>query len=201
MDTSQAPADPSTSVAVKQAKCSICADPRLSDINASLAAHGIRKTSRDMDLSLPSLQRHSANHLAPRQAPEPEQAKNETLRQAEIAERIALRNARRARNGTDIKASNGAITSLVKAIELGGKARKELQPGTQVNLTLTTVQQVAVDAHAHCVKMSTRDITVEAIAWLEARVGAGDAHACAEVGRLAERVASVSTLTQCADAQ
>ena len=192
METSQAPAEPNTSQPVRQ-RCSICADPRIADINASIATHGLRKTSRDLDLSLAALQRHNVNHMAPQPQAVTPTAKNATLRQAETAERIALRNAREARRGTDIKASNGAIASLVKAIELGGKARKELLPGHQVNVTLTQVQQVAVDRYSECVKMDTPAITDEAERWLAALVTAGDAHACAAVARLAQQVAPIDS--------
>ena len=192
METSQAPAEPTTSLPARQ-RCTICADPRLADINASIAAHGLRKTSRDMDISLAALQRHNVNHLLPQRPAQPGAVKNETLRQAEIAERIGLRNARAARRSGDLKASNGAIASLVKAIELGGKARKELLPGTQVNVTLTAVQQTAVDRYSECVKMDTPAITDEAERWLSALVTAGDAHACAAVARLAQQVAQPSS--------
>ena len=100
-----------------------------------------------------------------------------TLRDVSGLVRAAKRHLNRSRAGDDLKATNGAITAVAKALELAGKLRGELQSGAQVNLGISLEASVAMDLRSAAQALDASDVTEQARSWLAAQIEAGDQEA------------------------
>lgn len=167
----------------------IAVHPRRAEIEADiLAGHGVRVTAEKYGCSVPALFPYArklrlrgespANPQSPRTATlGPLPSVSVTVARAQALMREAVRHMKDARSSGDLKAANGAISSATKAIELYGKATKEISSGPDISLTLTQVQQTAVGLHEQASHAPIRDVIVEAGNVLRAQLGALDPEA------------------------
>ena len=183
------------------ATCTICAHPARADLDASLnAGESGRSLAAKHGMSLASIYRHiRSGHaqaaqqpqgtiISPSNVPTISPAISATLRDVQRLAREAQRHLKAARQGSDLKATNGAITAAAKALELVGKLRGELQQGGNVNVTVTADMRQAVDSHAQAQQLAPHDVTEQARAYLAAQLEAGDAEAIRAVLALVRMV-------------
>lgn len=186
--------------------CSICADPKRQGIDAELlAGRSIRQTAAMFGCSLAALYRHhrSSHHDSAalalqatngqQNSPTLAPAISATLRAVQALARESQRHLREARKGSDLKATNGAITAAAKALELVGKLRGELQQGGNVNVQVSVEAKAAMDARSVAQSMRPEEVTAQAEQWIAALLAAEDAHAVAAVGRLMRMLPSAES--------
>ena len=181
--------------------CSICRHPKASDLNARLPTESASARAAELGMSRSGVYRHinAGHHL-----PKPQEATplapgatnghrnalgltpaiSATLRAVERLARESQRHLKDARKAGDHKATNGAITAAAKALELVGKLRGELQHGTNVNVSVSTTAQAAIDLRSEAEGLDARAVAAEAGRYLAQRLEAGDRDAVRIVGDL-----------------
>lgn len=181
------------------AKCSICVHPKLPEINARLELESGHKVAQTFDLSVASVYRHVRNgHHAPQKPaigpntsgldPRLTAQVSKSLRQAEGLMRLAWKHLKATAVGSDPKATNGAIASANRTLELISELRGDLQRGAKVQVAISQDMRVAVDSHAQAESLAPHDVTEQARAYLAAQLEAGDAEAIRAVLALVRMV-------------
>ena len=190
--------------------CKTCGHPELQAIEAALfSGQSARSLSRLHGLSYDSLtrhirQRHAQNAreasqrlalatIAPQDVPALTPAVSATLRDVQRLAVEAKRHLKRSRSTDDLKATNGAISSATKALELVGKLRGELQNAAKTDISISLDARTAVDLRSTASQLDSRAVTDQAQAWLCAQAEAGDAHAIEAIGALVRGLRSAET--------
>lgn len=130
--------------------CSVCADPRRSDIEAAIVggAEGFRAISRRYGIGRHALQRHARTHLRAELAAAESARKVRDAGQAvTLLDRLAQINAdagrllSKAEAAADYRAAVGAVRELRGLIELEARLLGELRSGASVAVGVTVGAQ------------------------------------------------------------
>ena len=165
--------------------CSICNHPKRPELDSRLIAEAAKPLAAELGMSLSAVYRHMAgkhhkskealgSQIAPDLDPHLTVQVSESLRDATRLMRLAWRHLKATTIGSDPKATNGAISSANKTLELLSELRGHLKArgGTQVNITAD--MRGAIDSHQAAQQLSSHDTTDLARSWLAAQLEAGD---------------------------